>query len=564
MVLTEPVDSMEPLMRTEPSRIVLLVTLSATIFATSPAPAVDGETGAAAVPHGTYVIIHAAHLAAAAAVWAEYRTEDGWNVVRHAVEPNENVPAQRREVREVIRKAAIIRNNKQRSSVTVLLLGDADPRGVPTWTFPQPDPALRDVDDDNYATDHPYQLIDDTDDLPDIALGRIPARTNDEAIGVLQKIKRYEHEAPFGLWRRRIAYAAGEGRFGLADLAFEVLFKQMVSRLVPDEFDISMTYAKTSSIYCPAPSKLTDTVLDQLGDGALLFNYIGHGSAERFDYLNFNGQRLGILNVDDLARLPGNHARFPIALLTCCSAGWYDLPDDRLSLAETMLLHPAGPVAVIAGSRITHPYANMILQKDITQLLFRQRIETVGELDLLATRSMIEIDIVDRSLDALVLPIAIAQGWKSTLSQLRQMHAHLYNLLGDPALRIALPVGRVEGLTLRNERITGRVEDMQTGQVAITIETARTKPARADQLVPVQGMNDPELETKATHNYPLANERVLVQLECEVKDGRFEIALDQALPSGAALLKAYAVGEDDTGQTFDAIGATRVRLPLIP
>jgi len=150
------------------------------------------------------------------------------------------------------------------------------------------------------------------------------------------------------------------------------------------------------------------------------------------------------------------------------------------------------------------------------------------------------------------------------LSQLRQMHAHLYNLLGDPALRIALPAGRVEGLTLRRERITGRVQNMQTGRVVITIETARTKPARADQLVPVQGMNDPELETKATHNYPLANERVLLQLEGELKDGRFEIALDQALPNSAALLKAYVVGEDDTGEAFDAMGATRVRLPFVP
>ena len=547
-------------MRIDPSRILLLVTLSATVFATSPAPAGDAQHTSG----GSYLIIHAAHLEKAAAAWADYRTQDGWSVVRHPVEPADDAAVQRRALRGTIRQFAADHQEDATLPIAVLLLGDADPRGVPTWTFPQLDPALRDIDDDNYATDHPYQLIDDADDLPDIALGRIPARTNDEALGVLEKIKRYEHDAPFGVWRRRIAYAAGEGRFGLADTLLEMLFKQMATRLVPDEFDISMTYAKASSIYCPAPSKLTDTVLGQLGDGALLFNYIGHGSAERFDYLNFNGQRLGILNVDDLARLTGNHARFPIALLTCCSAGWYDLPDNRLSLAEAMLLHPAGPVAVIAGSRITHPYANLILQKDITQLLFGQRIETVGELDLLATRSMIEIDAVDRSLDALVLPIAIAQGWKSTLSQLRQMHAHLYNLLGDPALRIALPVGRVEELALHSERITGRVQNMQTGRVVITIETARTKPARADQLVPVQGMNDPELETKAAHNYPLANERVLLQLEGELKDGRFEIALDQALPSGAALIKAYVVGEDSTGQTFDAIGATRVRLPLIP
>ena len=291
-------------MHVSPLGIVLVAALAAT-FVSSPAVSTDGEANTTATPRGTYVIIHAAHLAAAAAAWDEYRTEDGWNVVRHAVQPSDDLPAQRDELREAIRQAAATPKNDPPPTVAVLLLGDADANGVPTWTLPQPDPALQDIDDDNYATDHPYQLIDDTDDLPDIALGRIPARTNDQALSVLEKIKRYEHNAPFGLWRRRIAYIAGEGRFGLADIAFELLFKQMVARLVPDEFDVSMTYAKASSIYCPAPSKLTDTVLNQLGDGALLFNYIGHGSAERFDYLNFNGQRLGILNVDDLAQLKG-------------------------------------------------------------------------------------------------------------------------------------------------------------------------------------------------------------------------------------------------------------------
>ena len=49
-----------------------------------------------------------------------------------------------------------------------------------------------------------------------------------------------------------------------------------------------------------------------------------------------------------------------------------------------------------------------------------------------------------------------------------------------------------------------------------------------------------------------------------VKSGRFEIVMDGDVFSGAALLKAYAVGEDDTGRTFDAIGATDLRLPLMP
>ena len=76
MVLTQPADSMEPPMRIQPSRIVLLVALSATIVTTTPASAGEGETNAPATSRGTYIIIHAAHLATAAAAWADYRTDD--------------------------------------------------------------------------------------------------------------------------------------------------------------------------------------------------------------------------------------------------------------------------------------------------------------------------------------------------------------------------------------------------------------------------------------------------------------------------------------------------------
>ena len=190
----------------------------------------------------------------------------------------------------------------------------------------------------------------------------------------------------------------------------------MVERFVPDDFDVSLTYAKASSIYCPPPSRLTATVLRQLGDGALLFNYVGHGTATAFDELRLGEQRLPILRIDDPQRLPSPHPRLPIALLTCCSAGWYDLPGGDLSLGEAMLFHPAGPVAVIAGSRPTHPYPNAILQKDVTMLLLVDRVQTVGDLDLLATRSLLQIDATDREIDLLAAPIAVANKWPTAVS----------------------------------------------------------------------------------------------------------------------------------------------------
>ncbi|MHC4416358.1 MAG: C25 family cysteine peptidase [Planctomycetota bacterium] len=505
---------------------------------------------------GTYLVVYAEHLAGAAREWADYRAACGWHVFRYPVRQTEDVATRRRALQAHIRRLA--REHRSRGRLAVLLLGDANEQGIPTWTFPQPDPTLRSTRDPHYATDHPYQLLGDPDGRPEVLLGRVPANTPEQARAVLAKIKRYERGETPGPWRRRIAYAAGEGRFGVADHLLEGLFQDMVDRLVPDDFDVSLTYAKASSIYCPPPSRLTDTVLEQLGDGALLFNYVGHGDASGLDHLQWNGRRLPILDVSDVERLSGEHSRLPIALLTCCSAGWYDLPEGGESLGEAMLFHPAGPVAVIAGSRPTHPYANVILQKDITKLLLIDRAQTAGELDLLAMRSMLEIDESDLELDVLAAPIAVASDWPSGLRELRRMHVRLYNLLGDPALRIALPRRQIVDFALDGDRVTGRIDGMSGGKVVITVETDRTAPAGAEALVPVAGADDPDLEAKAAVNYAIANNRVLSRLEGEVTGGRFEIVVTGRITPPAALVKAYAHGDDRTGRPVDAIGALRL------
>ena len=464
----------------------------------------------------------------------------------------------------------------------MLLLGDADANGIPTWRFPQTDPQLQSGRDTDYVSDHPYKLIDDDDDSPDIALGRVPAQTVEEARAVLAKIKQYEASPrisaalpPGGFparaasaGRNRITYAAGEGHYGAMDNLFESLFKKMVDTLVPDSFDISMTYAKASSIYCPPPSKLTDSILQRLSEGSLLFNYVGHGYPLGFDSLYWGQKRYPILKTTDLKRAPNaiegtDQPQMPIAFLSCCSTGYYDLPKGEHCLAEELLFDSfqGAPIAVIAGSRITHPYANTVLQMDITKALLVDRAPTVGMLDLLASQALLKPSAIDRELDAIATPIAALGKWKTSLADLRQMHVKLYNLLGDPATRIALPAQSITELKIENGHITGRVEGMKSGRIYVTAETERTGVANPTKLETVNGDNDPDLEAKAANNYPLANDRVLMRIEGEVADGKFDLALPEALPAAVAVLRAYAAGVNEGGgESTDAIGALRIAI----
>ncbi len=525
--------------------------------AASPPPAPVAAPG-----RGTFLIVHTADLADAAARWAGYRTSDGWNVMRLAVDASVDATATRRGIVAAIRSAAAGAGDDP-TRLCVLLLGDAGPEGIPAFELVQPDPTLWSGHERSYATDHPYQVLADGADAPVVALGRIPARSAAEADALLEKVRHYEAAEAAGPWRRRVAYAAGEGRYGAADRLLETLFESMVARLVPDEFDVSVTYAKASSVYCPPPSRITDTVLERLGDGALLFNYVGHGNARSFDVLVWGTRVSPILTAPDLERLAAAPGRHPLALLTCCSAGWYDLPGGRRSMAEEMLFHPAGPVAVLAGSRSTHPYANLVLQKEFTTLLLVDHAPTAGALDLAAARAMLEVDAADAEIDALAAPAALLGRWPSSLETLRRMHVRLYNLLGDPALRLAHP-GRFEELTLRGRTLTGRAEGLVRGRAIVTIETERTGPARSAAVLPVDGPDDPDLERKARINYAIANDPVLSRLEAPIAAGRLALELPGDLPAGAAVIKVYAQGDDGAGRPADAVGAVRVQPRTVP
>ncbi len=496
--------------------------------------------------HGRYVIVYPKPLAESAESWRVHR-EPEWDVKMLAVDPSDGISPEslRTLIREQVRGAE--------GDSAILLLGDVGAEGIPTFYFPQNDPTLRRRVDDTYATDDPYQQLDD-DSLPDVALGRVPVGSNEEAASVLAKIKRYESDASQGSWRWRINYLASEGRFGLYDVLIDRMFRVMVNTVVPDACDLGMTYASPTSVYCPPPSKLPEMSLRRLAEPAILFNYVGHGYDRGFDRMHWRDQRIPLIVADDLSKLTEPGADLPIAVLACCSCGWYDLADGRPSLSEAMLLAPGGPIAVIAGSRITHPYASAILEKDVTELLLEKQTPTIGALDLQASRSMLQVDSKDRAIDTMMSPIAKVARWPSSLHDLRAMHVRLYNLIGDPGTRIALGPA-TDGITLRLEGkdLVGEVPGMTSGSAVLIVETARD--GQVDELHPPPNTED--LEATAAVNFPRANQRVLSRIDVRIVDGMFRMALPE-FGREARLIRVEAAGIDNEKKPLQALGSIRI------
>jgi hypothetical protein len=103
-----------------------------------------------------------------------------------------------------------------------------------------------------------------------------------------------------------------------------------------------------------------------------------------------------------------------------------------------MLRSESGPVAVICGSRLTMPYAMAVLCGEALKECFALRRPTLGEMLLHAKRNSILRARTDQESQALDT-LATTLNGGSDLVQERQEHLHLFNLIGDPLLRLPHP-----------------------------------------------------------------------------------------------------------------------------
>jgi hypothetical protein len=79
--------------------------------------------------------------------------------------------------------------------------------------------------------------------------------------------------------------------------------------------------------------------------GAWLLGYAGHGSLDRWG-------KEDVLSVESIAGLQAAETAPPIVLQLTCLTGYFAHPEIA-SISERLLLHPAGPVLLIAATSLT-------------------------------------------------------------------------------------------------------------------------------------------------------------------------------------------------------------------
>ncbi len=280
-------------------------------------------------------------------------------------------------------------------------------------------------------TDFPYSDFDN-DGNPDVATGRLPVDSRSQFDAWFARLIARESSSDVPDWRAEVQLVGGVGGFGfLADRTIESVARTIVTGVLPGEVRTRVLYASPGHRFYPSNQSFTDAVLEQFSQGCRFWVYAGHGQVTELDRVPSNRDGVPVLDRRSTTELSCRPSQSPIALLLACYTGALDARED--SIAEHLLMTQGGPIAVIAGSRITMPYGNATLAVSMIRAIYEDRPKRLGSAWLATQRTLLEDGIPESPLRVMIDGLAgLLSPAGSTLAEERKEHVWLYGLLGDP------------------------------------------------------------------------------------------------------------------------------------
>ncbi|MCM1484154.1 MAG: type IX secretion system sortase PorU [Muribaculaceae bacterium] len=296
---------------------------------------------------------------------------------------------------------------------------------MPTW---QSDESLRETG--SYTSDDIFAFLEDNSgrdmaqDTHCIAIGRLPVRTLGEARTMVDKIINYTSHSESGPWQTRIIAMADDGDIGKHMLQTDAAIDSMRTALTGRFMLPTRVFVDAYELKAGAAEGGRNLLYRKLNEGVLWWNYLGHGDRVSLS----NGKLVTLSDVSSL-----NLRTIPfMAAYTCLFMRW---DDHELSGGEMLALNDKGGViSLLSTMRKSYISNNGTLAAEISAESFRRdeagRQLTVGEM-------------IRRGKNRLSKPY-----------QRRDENKLRYALLGDPAMRLAVPE-----LFVRLETINGETVD---------------------------------------------------------------------------------------------------------
>lgn len=260
----------------------------------------------------------------------------------------------------------------------LLLFGDGawDNRMLSSdWQLCSPDDFLLCYESENsfsetdcYVSDDYYGLLDDDEggnmlsDKIDVAVGRLPARSLEEARILVDKIEAYCSNVNAGAWQNALCFMGDDG-----DANLHMNDAEAVVATVKNNYSAYQikkiywdAYTRISSSTGLTYPDVTQLIKQQMRNGALIMNYSGHGAA----YCLSHEQ---VIRLTDFKETTSS--RLPLWVTASCDIMPFDGQEENIG-ETTMLNERGGSIAFYGTTRTVYAsYNRPMNQKFMTYVL---------------------------------------------------------------------------------------------------------------------------------------------------------------------------------------------------
>jgi len=192
------------------------------------------------------------------------------------------------------------------------------------------------------TADNRYACVDGNDNLPDMLIGRLPARSAGEAKAMVDKIVAYETSPLPGGWNSRLLFVADNPD----DAGDFHAWTEKAYSLVKEPFVGIRLYCSGSDpsnpSICQDVAETREKLLREWNQGALFISWMGHSSWHQWEHGN-------LLHVNDIPSLT-NSRRLPVVLEMTCFTGFFARPETSVLDEELVRVPATGAVAVFGPS----------------------------------------------------------------------------------------------------------------------------------------------------------------------------------------------------------------------
>lgn len=264
----------------------------------------------------------------------------------------------------------------------------------------------------SYVSDDYFGLLDNDEQIEtgklDIGIGRLPVSNEEEANTVIKKIKDYLDPKNFGTWRNQLCFI-GDDEDNNIHMQQADQLADYVSQNYPN-FNINKIYldaypqvSTSSGQRYPEANK---AVYNQINAGTLIMNYTGHGNEKGLTHEQV------ITQSEDINQWVNK--LYPLFVTATCEFSRFD--DYKYQTGgEDVLLNPnGGAIALLTTTRVVYSGPNFVLNQHFYSHAFTK----------------------DTSGKPLALGEIMRRTKNSTGNDINKLN---FTLLGDPALRLAIP-----------------------------------------------------------------------------------------------------------------------------